>query len=132
MSADGRTGAGGTVTYRGRSLEEVLPKIREELGPDAVIERQRTGLVGGVGGFFQREMIEVDARPAAPGENTGFDMLAGEDDDAVLRAATAPTYPDLDRDEGLASPAMRRIAEQAEPFADLLADAESDEEQLAG
>ena len=50
----GAPSADGTVTYRGRSLEEVLPQIREELGPDAIIERQRTGLVGGVGGFFQR------------------------------------------------------------------------------
>lgn len=121
MSAD----ASGTVTYRGRSLEEVLPKIREELGPDAVIERQRTGLVGGVGGFFQREMIEVDARPAAPGEHGTFDVLAGAGDDADLRAATAPP-PDPDRDEGLSAPAMRRIAQQSEPFADLLADAEAD------
>jgi flagellar biosynthesis GTPase FlhF len=113
------------VTYRGRSLEEVLPKIREELGPDAVIERQRTGLVGGVGGFFQREMIEVDARAAAPGEHGTFDVLAGVDDDADLRAATAPP-PDPDRDEGLSAPAMRRIAQQSEPFAELLADAEAD------
>ena len=105
MSAD----ASGTVTYRGRSLEEVLPKIREELGPDAVIERQRTGLVGGVGGFFQREMIEVDARPAAPGEHGTFDVLAGADDDSDLRAATAPP-PDPDRDEGLSAPAMRRMS----------------------
>ena len=115
-----------TVTYRGRSLEEVLPRIREELGPDAVIERQRSGLVGGVGGFFQREMIEVDARPAAPGEHGTFDVLAGHDEDeAALRAATAPT-PDPDRDEGFSAPAMRRIAEQAEPFAEFLADAEAD------
>lgn len=120
-----RPEASGTVTYRGRSLEEVLPKIREELGPDAVIERQRTGLVGGVGGFFQREMIEVDARPAAPGEHGTFDVLAGAGDDADLRAATAPP-PDPDRDEGLSAPAMRRIAQQSEPFAELLADAEAD------
>lgn len=117
-----------TVTYRGRSLEEVLPKIREELGPDAVIERQRTGLVGGVGGFFQREMIEVDARPARPGEGgLAFDAVAAGDDDDALRAATAPpAAPDLDRDEGFQAPAMRRIAEQSEPFAELLRDAEAD------
>jgi flagellar biosynthesis protein FlhF len=119
------SGGGGTITYRGRSLEEVLPKIREELGPDAVIERQRTGLVGGVGGFFQREMVEVDARPAHPGEHGALDVLAGADDEAALRAATAP--PDPDRDEGLQAPAMRRIAEQSAPFADLLSDAEADQ-----
>ena len=49
-------------TYRGRSLEEVLPQIRAELGPDAVIVRQRDGLVGGIGGFFQQQFVEVQAR----------------------------------------------------------------------
>lgn len=49
-------------TYRGRSLEEILPRIREELGPDAVITRQRDGLTGGVAGFFQKRCIEIEAR----------------------------------------------------------------------
>ena len=39
-----------TRTYRGSSLEEILPRIRAELGPDAVITRRREGLTGGVGG----------------------------------------------------------------------------------
>ena len=47
-----------TKTYRGRSLEELLPKVRAELGPDAVIVRQREGLTGGVGGFFQKRLVE--------------------------------------------------------------------------
>jgi flagellar biosynthesis GTPase FlhF len=50
-----------TKTYRGRSLEELLPRVRAELGPDAVIVRQREGLTGGVGGFFQKRMVEIDA-----------------------------------------------------------------------
>ncbi|MGC9220616.1 MAG: hypothetical protein ACP5H2_04590 [Solirubrobacteraceae bacterium] len=52
----------GTKTYRGRTLAEILPQIREELGPDAVIIREREGLVGGVGGFFAQRVIEVEAR----------------------------------------------------------------------
>ena len=48
-------------TYRGKSLEEILPRIRAELGPDAVITRQREGLAGGIGGFFQKKFVEVDA-----------------------------------------------------------------------
>ena len=36
-------GRHGPRTYRGGTLEEVLPRIREELGPDAVIVRQREG-----------------------------------------------------------------------------------------
>ena len=50
-----------TRTYRGRSLEELLPQVRAELGPDAVIVRQREGLTGGVGGFFQKRMVEIEA-----------------------------------------------------------------------
>src|SRR4051794_32840521 len=53
-----------TTTYRGDTLEELLPRIREELGADAVIVRQREGIVGGVGGFFGKKCVEVDARPA--------------------------------------------------------------------
>jgi flagellar biosynthesis protein FlhF len=50
-------------TYRGNSLEELLPKIRDELGPDALIVRQREGIVGGVGGFFGKKCVEVDVAP---------------------------------------------------------------------
>jgi len=50
-------------TYRGRTFGEILPQIRSELGPDAVILREREGLVGGIGGFFAQRFIEVDARP---------------------------------------------------------------------
>ncbi len=55
-----------TRTYRGRTLEELLPQIREELGPDAIVVRQRDGLMGGVGGFFQQRFVEVDARAGTP------------------------------------------------------------------
>jgi flagellar biosynthesis GTPase FlhF len=53
-----------TTVYRGDTLEELLPQIREELGSDAVIVRQREGIVGGVGGFFGKKCVEVEARPA--------------------------------------------------------------------
>lgn len=49
-------------TFRGKTLEEILPQVRAELGPDAIILREREGLVGGVGGFFAQRVIEVDAR----------------------------------------------------------------------
>jgi flagellar biosynthesis GTPase FlhF len=55
-----------TRVYRGKSLEEVLPKVKAELGPDAVVIRRRDGLVGGVGGFFQRPFVEIEARPGVP------------------------------------------------------------------
>jgi flagellar biosynthesis protein FlhF len=62
-------------TYVGRSLEELAPQIREELGPDAVILSQRQGLKGGVGGFFGTKSIEVlaaDRMPTAD-EQAGFE-----------------------------------------------------------
>ena len=98
--------AGPVRRYRGRSLEELLPRIREELGDDAVILRRREGLAGGVGGFFQQRYIEVEAAPgdavagAAPGGHAvdfhdGEPALPGLLDgrsfvDELRRASTAP------------------------------------------
>ncbi len=53
-------------TYRGASLEELIPRIREELGPDAVITKRREGIVGGIAGFFGKRCVEVEARAARP------------------------------------------------------------------
>ena len=76
----------GVRTYRGRTLEEILPQIREELGPDAIILREREGLVGGVGGFFAQRFIEVEARrggeaPQPRGAGAGIDIYDEDDDD---------------------------------------------------
>ena len=90
-------------TFRGRSLEEVLPQIRAELGADAIVVRRREGLAGGVAGFFQRSFVEVEARPAQ--------ALEARNDRATA--------------EGLASPAIRALVDQAAPFADALAHAQS-------
>ena len=68
----------GVKTFRGESLEELLPQIRAELGPDAVILRQRDGLKGGVGGFFQKRCVEVDARAGAKRVDT---YAGGAEDD---------------------------------------------------
>ena len=58
---------GGVRTYRGRKLEDLIPQIRAELGPDAIILRQREGLMGGVGGFFAQKCVEVDAQAGLGG-----------------------------------------------------------------
>ena len=93
-------------TFTGRSLDEILPQVRAELGPDAIVVRRRQGLAGGVAGFFQRPFAEVEARRP----------LADEGDTALRNdRATA---------EGLASPAIQALVEQATPFADALARAE--------
>src|ERR1700751_5646970 len=63
----------GVRTYRRRKLEDLIPQIRTELGPDAIILRQREGLMGGVGGFFAQKCVEVDAQ-AAPGPEPRVDI----------------------------------------------------------
>src|ERR1700679_4158629 len=77
--------APGVRTYRGRTLEEILPQIREELGPDAIILREREGLVGGVGGFFAQRFIEVEARR---GDGQSIDIY---DDSPELDLGDQPT-----------------------------------------
>src|SRR6478672_9737305 len=95
-------------TFRGRSLEEVLPQVREALGPDAIVLRRREGLAGGVGGFFQRPFVEVEARRPLDDECEGMPRND---------RATA---------EGLASPAIQALVDQASPFADALSRAQGD------
>ena len=51
-------------TYTGRSLEELAPQIREELGPGRH-PQPAPELKGGVGGFFGTKSIEVLAPTAA-------------------------------------------------------------------
>ncbi len=53
-------------SFRGRSLEELIPRIERELGADAVIVRRREGLRGGVLGFFQHPFVEIEATRGAP------------------------------------------------------------------
>lgn len=65
-SAPGRGGDGARV-YRGRSVEELIPRIERDLGADAIILRRREGLAGGILGFFQHQYVEIEAMPGAPG-----------------------------------------------------------------
>jgi hypothetical protein len=53
--------------YRGRSVEELIPRIVSELGEDAVVIRHHRGLTGGFAGFFQRPLVEIEARRGVPG-----------------------------------------------------------------
>jgi flagellar biosynthesis GTPase FlhF len=148
------TAAAGLRTYRGETIESLLPQIREELGPDAVIVRQREGLIGGVGGFFQKRCVEVDARPGGPGvdvydEEPEFvdepaggpralsqdqrggaaveDVLDPPADSAPPAGAADMAHEekhfvrnDAATREGLATPAVQELVDQAQPFADLL------------
>ena len=55
-------------TFRGRTLEEVLPQVRSELGPDAIVVRRREGLAGeDVGDGLARGHRQLERRAGARG-----------------------------------------------------------------
>src|SRR4051812_42425034 len=81
----------------------MLPEIRAELGPGAVVIGQRTKVQGGIGGFFGTKVIEVTAADRMPdddqlvaledqlasGGGAGGDLdggASGPDDEAALAA----------------------------------------------
>src|SRR5215213_7620350 len=81
-----------TRTYRGGSLEELLPRIRAELGDDAVVVRQREGLTGGVAGFFQKRTVEIEARRGQ--SSLGVEWFAGDPEEhAVVTPSPRFTGP---------------------------------------
>jgi flagellar biosynthesis protein FlhF len=105
-----------TKTYRGKTLDEVLPQIRAELGDDAIILRRREGIVGGIGGFFGRRCVEVDA-------------IASPVTAAPTVALPARTVFDAydagsDADGDVENPVIRTMMDQAHPFAQALHAAE--------
>ena len=66
-AADGSSAADGDIrVYRGRSIDELIPRIEAELGTDAIVVRRKRGLEGGIGGFFQRTFVEVEAKAGTP------------------------------------------------------------------
>lgn len=62
----GRARGEGTRTYRGRTVEELIPQIERDLGADALIVSRRDGLTGGVMGFFQHAYVEIEAMAGTP------------------------------------------------------------------
>jgi flagellar biosynthesis GTPase FlhF len=90
-------------TYRGRTLDELVPRIREDLGDDAVIVARREARTGGFAGFFARREIEVDvARAVEPEPSSTQSEL-----EMLGRPKLAPHDPDE-------SPAARLFREQLE------------------
>jgi flagellar biosynthesis GTPase FlhF len=80
-------GAAGTQvrTYRGRTVEELIPQIQQELGADALILARREGLTGGLAGFFQRPFVELEAMQGGPRVD-----LYDEEDVAPIESLPAP------------------------------------------
>jgi flagellar biosynthesis protein FlhF len=72
-----------TKTYRASTLSDALAQVRAELGADAVVVRRREGLHGGLAGFFQKAVVEIEAHSGA-----GIDL---RDDDAPAMPDVAPT-----------------------------------------
>ena len=105
-----------TKTYRGKNLDEVLPQIRSELGEDAIILRRREGIVGGIGGFFGRRCIEVDAiaSPVATAPTVALPART------VFDAYDAGN----DASDAVENPVIRTMMDQAHPFAQALQTAE--------
>ncbi len=72
-------------TFQGRTMEEVLPQIRDELGDDAVVLTQRQVINGGIGGFFGTRMLEVVASDTMPSDEELVELerrYVGSGDDA--------------------------------------------------
>lgn len=61
-------------TFTGKNLDELLPQIREELGPNAVVLGQREKVVGGIGGFFGTKQVEITAADRMPSDDALIDM----------------------------------------------------------
>lgn len=84
-------------TYRGRSLAELAPQIRAELGDAAVIVRQREGVTGGFAGFFAKRCVEVDVLVApelGPAATQRASLIDTVDGPAALPGALgAPPQP---------------------------------------
>ena len=56
--------------FSGATVDEVLLKVRAELGEDAVILQTKRVVNGGIGGFFGRQGVEVTAAEGLPPEET--------------------------------------------------------------
>jgi flagellar biosynthesis GTPase FlhF len=84
-----------------------------------VITRRREGLTGGVGGFFQKQFVEVEARPGA----ARLDVV--DDSDAVPDsfASAVRRPPSAEPRSEPPAPAIEKILEQAAPFAEELSTA---------
>lgn len=79
-----------TRTFRGRSVTELIPTIEAELGPDAMVIGRRSGLEGGIGGFFQRPFVEIEAQASGAG-GSQVDLY-----DGVEALPEAPTPSSFD------------------------------------
>ncbi|HEX5225022.1 MAG TPA: hypothetical protein VFW29_07815 [Solirubrobacteraceae bacterium] len=88
-AAPGRDGSQ-VRTYRGRTVEELIPQIERDFGADALIVRRREGLRGGVLGFFQHAFVEIEAMPGTPRLDLYDDPEDAAPRSPVVREEPAP------------------------------------------
>ncbi|HXB64045.1 MAG TPA: hypothetical protein VNV42_04105 [Solirubrobacteraceae bacterium] len=110
--------AAATRIYRGRTIEELLPKIQADLGADAVVVRREKGLTGGFAGFFQRPFVEIEARRGTP-------AIDCYDDDGTpaLPPVESPKVDDAEPEQF--HDLIPSIVKDDDPFAAALAEAET-------
>jgi flagellar biosynthesis GTPase FlhF len=83
-------GEGQTRLYRGRSIDELIPRIEAELGVDAIVVRRKRGLEGGLGGFFQRPYVEIEAKAGGPRIDVYDESFGAPALPPALQAAAGP------------------------------------------
>ena len=74
--------------FSGATVNEVLLKVRAELGEDAVILQTKRVVNGGIGGFFGRQGVEVTAAEGLPD--------ADEANQEAAASVAVPTEADAD------------------------------------
>jgi flagellar biosynthesis GTPase FlhF len=118
-------GGGEVRTYRGRTLQELIPQIKADLGPGAIILREREGVTGGVGGFFAQRCVEIDAQ-ASPRVSVYADDLDEDDEfesepDEAEMHAEEPAGRLVISAPVLASPEAQAFAATGAPWAEIAA-----------
>ena len=79
--------------FSGATVDEVLLKVRAELGEDAVILQTKRVVNGGIGGFFGRQGVEVTAAEGLPPEEAETANREAAASVALPREPEAPEEP---------------------------------------
>ena len=79
--------------FSGATVDEVLLKVRAELGEDAVILQTKRVVTGGIGGFFGRQAVEVTAAEGLPPEEAETANREAAASVAIPRDASAADEP---------------------------------------
>lgn len=110
-------------TFRGKSLADVLPQVKAELGENAVAVNVRQSTSGGVAGFFAQRCVEVDAIPgpsvnAVAGDEDEFERLLAAAKEAPASEAFVPADVPGNWDELIAE--ARRAAGDAPEISEIV------------